>query len=264
MPFVHFYGAAFFFRCHPYMAYSRKSLIWTSVIQTHRLSKRVFSKAISTISGYFCRCEVGFSCSNSWYWVFQGSLFPLYSSWRHNNFYGQSRLRNKGQSNSQWVPLAYRMKWKPSNGLWLCTFEHLLHTQCPVVHFQTQDLHHTWWQLHISSSAPWQPLQLTPRIASVTWSNIIWTPSVVLQLSKHFSYPNTLWFQHVQISDLLLYYCMPWWNINVNDESVVYREDCGSSNQGPLVQFPVAACYSLSCHSPHKVFLFPRCSEAEH
>ena len=41
--------------------------------------------------------------------------------------------------------------------------------------------------------------------SSVMWANIIWTPSVMLQLSEHFSYPNTLWSQHVRISDLQLY-----------------------------------------------------------
>ena len=45
-------------------------------------------------------------------------------------------------------------------------------------------------------------LQLTPHTGSFTWANIIWTSSVMFQLSEHFSYPNT---QHVRISDLLLY-----------------------------------------------------------
>ena len=44
-----------------------------------------------------------------------------------------------------------------------------------------------------------------PRTVSVMWANIIWTPSVMLQLSEHFSYPNTPRSQHVRISDLRLY-----------------------------------------------------------
>ena len=47
-------------------------------------------------------------------------------------------------------------------------------------------MYHTRWQQHVSSSAP--VLQLTPHTVSVTWVSIIWTPSVMLQLSEHFSY----------------------------------------------------------------------------
>ena len=47
-------------------------------------------------------------------------------------------------------------------------------------------------------------LQLTSHTISVTWASIIWTPSVIHQLSKHFSYPNTPWSQYIRISDLLL------------------------------------------------------------
>ena len=66
----------------------------------------MFSKATPTISSYFRRREAGFSCSNDRYRVFQGSIYPLYSSWRHRiTWYGQDRLHNKGENNCWTQPL---------------------------------------------------------------------------------------------------------------------------------------------------------------
>ena len=83
----------------------------------------------------------------------------------------------------RWVPLAYRMKSKPSNGLRLCVFQHLLHTQCPEVHIQTRRVR--GYVSHMVT-APRQQFS----------ASIIWTPSVILQLSECFSYLNTLRSQH--------------------------------------------------------------------
>ena len=80
----------------------------TSVIRTRQLSKHVgypntFSKVTPNIFGYFRRVS-GLALPVVWQLKTQDA------------FYGQGRLRNKGESN-HWVPLAYRMKRKPSNGL---------------------------------------------------------------------------------------------------------------------------------------------------
>ena len=58
-----------------------------------------------------------------------------------------------------------------------------------------------------------------PRTVSVTWANNIWMPSVMLQLSEHFSYPNTLRSQHVWISDLRLYHC----NLYMNNQQTTFH-----------------------------------------
>ena len=88
-----------------------------------------FSKATPTISGYFCRWEAGCNCSNGWYRVLQGSLYPLGSSWRHRitstGKVGFSKKVKATVKISHWVLLADHMRpveRKPSNGLRLCTF----------------------------------------------------------------------------------------------------------------------------------------------
>ena len=140
------------------------------------------------------------------YWVFQGSLYLFYSSWRHRITYGQGRLCNKGESNCQTQPLGtasllHEMKTEQRLTV-LCI---VALTQC-LVHSladpSSQEMHRTRSQQDVSSSG--LALQLTLWRVSVMWANIIWTPSVMLQLFEHFSYPNTLRSQHVQMSDLRL------------------------------------------------------------
>ena len=46
-------------------------------------------------------------------------------------------------------------------------------------------------------------LQLTPRAVSVTLASTVMAPSVLLLLSEHFNYPNTLRSQCIWISDFL-------------------------------------------------------------
>ena len=75
-----------------------------------------------------------------------------------------------------------------------------IRSQCPVVHLQTRRVRKCITNSdssHVSSSA--LVLQLTLRTVLSCGLNIIWMPSVMLQL------PNTLRSQHVRISDLRLY-----------------------------------------------------------
>ena len=78
-------------------------------------------------------------------------------------------------------------------------------------------MYRTRWQQHVSSSA--LVLQLTPHTVFVTWASIIWTLSVMLQLSERFSYPNTLRSQCIRISDVLL-------NFQLSFHSLQYLSYC--------------------------------------
>ena len=130
-----------------------------------------------------------------------------YGSWRQR--YGQGRLFNKHESNCQCQPLSTTSlpdEMEADQRLTVVCIL-VLYSQCPVVHLQIRRVRGCiahWWQQHVSTLA--LALQLTPHTVSVTWANIVWTPSVILQLPKHFSYLNTLLSQRVQISDLLEYW----------------------------------------------------------
>jgi len=60
-----------------YHYYSRKWLIWTSILSEH-----VSYLNTPTISGYFC-VKLALNIQNGWYWVSLSLLYQLYGSWKH-------------------------------------------------------------------------------------------------------------------------------------------------------------------------------------